>query len=478
MTETQSQPTIDKFYRPSGAAKALFPCRDAEVLIEGPAGTGKTLAVLEKVNRWMLKCPGSRAMIVRKTRASMTESVLVTYETKVVPDNPAHYPDLNAQQRGTRKSYQYPNGSTIVVCGLDDPARIMSTEYDLIAAFEATELTENDWELLTSRLRNGVMPYQQAIADCNPGQPTHWLNQRAERPYSVPVELKPYFPAAREGQKQMTRLLSRHEDNPKMFDAAGGRWTAGGAQYLGTLNRLSGARKLRLLSGKWAAQEGLVYGEFDAAVHIIPRFEIPADWRRFRVVDFGFTNPFVCQWWAMDGDGRMFMYREIYHSQRLVEDHADGVRDAAGSIVKRGIKQYSQGENIRTTVADHDAEDRATLARRGINTIPAKKSIAPGIEAVQARLRIAGDGKPRLFLFTDALVEVDQNLIVSKRPTSTAQEFDGYAYPKGQEGKPVKEDPLKLDDHGMDAMRYAVAYADLGSSSISTSQDDFDIFSA
>jgi uncharacterized membrane protein len=53
----------------------------------------------------------------------------------------------------------------------------------------------------------------------------------------------------------------------------------------------------------------------------------------------------------------------------------------------------SQGEAIEATVADHDAEDRATLERYGVYTQPATKDVSPGIQAVQARLRRAGDGK-------------------------------------------------------------------------------------
>ena len=44
----------------------------------------------------------------------------------------------------------------------------MSTECDMISRQEATELELADWLALTTRLRNGVMPYQQLIADCNP----------------------------------------------------------------------------------------------------------------------------------------------------------------------------------------------------------------------------------------------------------------------------------------------------------------------
>jgi phage terminase large subunit len=113
-----------------------------------------------------------RALIVRKTRTSLTESALVTFEDKVLPE---HSRLTEGAQRRLRQSYSYPNGSNIVVGGLDDSQRVMSTEYDMIYVMEAIEATENDWENLTTRLRNGVMPYQQIIADTNPDAPTHWL---------------------------------------------------------------------------------------------------------------------------------------------------------------------------------------------------------------------------------------------------------------------------------------------------------------
>lgn len=423
-------PTIDeacKLYQPRGAAKALFPCRNLELLIEGPAGTGKTRAVLEKLNRWLLKCPNSRVLITRKTRESMSQSVLVTLEEKVLPNNPDFYPVTDNVQRAHRQSYVYPNGSEMVVGGLDKPAKIMSTEYDMIAVFEATEAWESDHEMLLTRLRNGVMPYQQIIDDCNPGPPTHWLNQRAIK-------------------GTMTRLVSRHEDNPVLHDSHG--WTPFGKTYLSTLGRLTGARLTRLLQGRWASSEGLVYDGFDAAKHVVSPRNIPPTWRRIRSIDFGFTNPFVCQWWAIDGDGRMYLYREIYCSRRIVEDHA------------KQIIALSAGERIEATVADHDLEDRETLARHGIQTVAAYKAITPGIEAVSTRLRDAGDGKPRLFMLSDALVDRDQQLLESKLPCNTEQEFDSYAYPKDVDGKAKKEEPIDANNHGMDSTRYAVAYVD------------------
>jgi PBSX family phage terminase large subunit len=403
-------------YEPFGGARDLFYCKAPEVLLDGPSGTGKSRALLEKVHLCLLKYRGARALILRKSRKSMTDSVLVTFEEKVLPVGD---PIKAGASRPMRHAYRYPNGSELVVGGMDSADKIMSTEYDLIAVFESTELTEDDWEKLTTRLRNGVIPYQQIIADCNPSGPTHWLNQRCLT-------------------GQTHRILSRHEDNPSVTES-----------YLDTLRALTGARRARLYEGKWAAQEGLVYEDFDAAVHVLDRMPKGWEtWRRVRSVDFGFTNPFVCQWWALDPDGRMYLYREIYHTRRLVEDHA------------RQIVALSAGEKITATVADHDAEDRATLERHGVRTQAAFKSIIVGIQAVSARLRPAGDGKPRLYVLSDALVEADPELMESKKPYATTQEFGEYLWPKGQDGKPDKEVPIDDNNHGMDAMRYAVAYVD------------------
>jgi hypothetical protein len=81
---------------------------------------------------------------------------------------------------------------------------------------------------------------------------------------------------------------------------------------------------------------------------------------------------------------------------------------------------------------------------------------------MQARIRVAGDDKPRFYIMRDALVEVDENLVTAKKPTCTADEIDGYVWQPMNEGKSNKEVPIKVDDHGMDAARYACKQADKG----------------
>lgn len=402
-----------------GANLTVQKCHDDEVVLVGAAGTGKTYANLVKINRLCWHYPGLRVLMLRKVRADLAQSVLVTWERDVLGyENPM----CQGATREHRQTYQYPNGSLVALAGMDRPGKVLSSEWDIIYVSEVTQLEEHDWEMLGMRLARGSdFPYPQLLGDTNPDRPDHWLKRRMDF-------------------GQTTGLVSFHHDNPMFY--AGGEWTPKGAAYLRRLEKLTGVRKARYLKGLWVIADGAIYEDWNEAIHLIDPFDIPANWRRYRVIDFGFTNPFVCQWWALDPDGRMYLYREIYRTKRLVQDHAED------------IKRLSAEERIELTIADHDAEDRATLHRHGVQTVAAKKEVLSGIQAVQERLKAQEDGKPRLFIFRGALVEPDPELMDSesgdKRPASTAAEIGGYVW----SNKTTKEAPLKEDDHGMDAMRY------------------------
>ena len=423
-------------YRPVGSARELWHYRGPEVLLSGPAGTGKSRACLEKLHTMALKNPGMRGLIVRKSATSLTSTALVTFREHVAAEailsGEVRFYGGSSQEAA---SYRYGNGSVLVVGGMDKATRIMSSEYDVCYVQEATELTENDWEAITTRLRNGRVSFQQIMADTNPDTPTHWLKQRCDR--------------------GVTRLIyCRHEDNPRMYDPDTHVWSTEGTEYIRRLDALTGVRYERLRLGKWAAAEGLVYDTFDPAIHLHdPIGWPPSDWTRWWSVDFGFSNPYVCQFWAQDHDGRLYLYKEIYKTQTLVEDHARHML----ALVKKGDghRAYLMPQGI---TCDHDAEGRATLETHlGMATSAAHKSVMEGIEAVKARLKVQPDGKPRLYICRDAVVERDPALEDAKKPASTQDEILGYVW----NDRTKREEPRKEHDHGMDAMRYVVAAVDL-----------------
>lgn len=435
-------------YQPFGTAIEAFRFKGPELLYAGPAGTGKSKCLLEKLHAMMLKYPGARGLIVRKTLASLGSTALVTYEQHVAKEHLA-----NGEVKwfgGSPKEaacYKYKNGSVIVVGGMDKSMKIMSSEYDVCYAQEATELLEEDWEAITTRLRNGRIPYQQLIADANPDVPTHWLKIRCDR-------------------ERTHMIRSRHEDNPVLFkqlpQGGIGGLTEAGAAYMGKLDALTGVRYQRLRKGIWCAAEGLVYEEYDPNIHIHKRIGVPPiSWTRYITVDFGYTNPMVVQFWAEDEDGRLYLYRELYHTKTTVEDMAPKIKEAMN---------LKKEPRPRMIICDHDAEGRATLEKHlGMATKAAKKTVEDGIQAVQMRMRRSDvDGRPRIYLCQDALIEVDKDLQDRKKPTCTLEEIVGYVWDRGTvvaqaAGKPPKEAPVKEDDHGMDALRYMVAERDLRS---------------
>lgn len=386
--------------------------------------------------------PGMRGLICRKTATSLSSTALVTWRRFVIHESLLNgdvwFYGGSAQEP---PQYRYKNGSVVAIGGLDKVEKIMSSEYDIVFAQEATELTENDWEMITTRLRNWRTSFQQIIADCNPSYPTHWLKQRCDKGTT-------------------TLLETYHEDNPILFDRHG-ELTERGLDYIKKLDRLSGVRHARLRLGQWVAAEGVIYEDFQVDSHVVDEipcsdpkdpFGVPIEWPRYWSVDFGFVNPFVLQCWAKDPDGRLWLYREIYRTRQTVDVHCKNIL----SIVRPEMKWLEPRPHA--IVCDHDAEGRAVLERElEMGTQPAHKSVLEGIDAVQVRMKLHGDGKPRIFLLRNALVHADPELVEGGKPTCTQEELPGYVW-----SDKTKEQPVKEDDHGCDALRYVVAELDFG----------------
>ena len=88
----------------------------------------------------------------------------------------------------------------------------------------------------------------------------------------------------------------------------------------------------------------------------------------------------------------------------------------------------------------------------GLNAIGADNSVIPGINAVKKRL-----AEKRLFFVRDALRRPDQMLIDAQKPRRVEDEIPAYVW-----STKAKEQPIKVDDHGVDMVRYAIMYVDAG----------------
>lgn len=403
-----------------GSALDVWKCQDRVVVYDGPAGTGKTFADCLLAFVRADKYPGCRQLFVRDTRRSLSQTVQVTFEDKVVG---AAHPSVVGASRSHRESYRFPNGSEIVLGGLDNPGRIMSAEYDFIYVFEATVgVTEEAVEYLITRLRNGaaVQPdgsaKHQIILECNPDHPSHWIKQWFEK-------------------GRASRVRSTHRDNPSLYDQRTGELTRAGVDYLeNTLSKMTGHRKKRLLLGEWAGAEGLVYDTFnrDANVRTITR-----DWPETIIAcDDGISNPFVALLCRIDEDDRIHVEREHYASNMLIAHKVDAIRT---------LQAGGKCEGCEVIVDPAAAQLIAEMRDGGIEVMSADNKRDDGINRLHTRLAPDASGTPR--------VTVDPSC------ANTIREFESYMRKKHKDGHFLDE-PEKVNDHAMDALRYAVNRVD------------------
>ena len=466
--------------------------------------TGKTYGALRKLD-WLCRKyplhpshPKPRFLMCRQTRRSMSESVLPAWENDVLwPGHPAFRG--STATRDTRTFYKYPKGAHVVVAGMNFPDRIMSAQYDGIFYFESHEGTLEEHLKLTTRLRNHAIPHpelpepycngwmedgrtlwtafregefreyenrfydgsplflEQIIRDTNPAGEFHWLNLRADDPHPADPD-----------RTVMTRILSRHEDNPTITK-----------DYLEQLDALVGAERDRLRDHKWVSEEGQVWETFERANNVIKghlakdelgqhwlhseRFEKPIRLKWFLAgVDWGYSiDPGVILVAGFDSAGRGYIVEEV-HRLKKSEDWwaAEAVRLAKEYGIAYFMCDPSEPKHIDTFNDRLQSEGHSRIAKGADN------SILTGVALVRDAFVLQDDGRPQLYVLENALKEQCPILKKRKHPLSLLQEIPGYVYPKEEDGKPRKDkpDPACRDD-ACDTLRYLSMWAwrkDLG----------------
>jgi len=206
-----------------------------------------------------------------------------------------------------------------------------------------------------------------------------------------------------------------------------------------TVQHMSESVQRTRLFGDFVSQEGLVYHEFDPRLHVVKPFEIPNDGEVYRAVDFGVRNPWATLWVYRDrsgvfgADDALYVFREYYMTNRTTLDNG-----------REMIRLSRNDPKIRFTVADSAGKDARLILARELQ-IPTKASpkelgMNTMIGLVKERLFVHADGKPRLFIFSSC--------------TNLIQEMRKYRWSKTQ----GKDQPMKQDDHALDALRYLIGY--------------------
>lgn len=286
------------------------------------------------------------------------------------------------------------NGAEILFRSADNPDRLRGPNIHWAHLDEGALCPAGTWEVIIGRLRAGGGAGPCFITSTPKGR--NWLYERSS---------------------EMRMFRAHTRDNPYLS-----------SEFVGSLEEsYTGKFAAQELAGEFVAFEGLVYDEFSRETHVSTR---TAPWSRVVIgVDEGYTNPAVLLVIGEDNDGRLHVLDEYYQRRAL-----------QGTVVA-ACKDFVVKYKARSVVVDPSAAGLiADMRSAGIPAESANNAVSDGIQAVKARLAKAGDGRPRL-TFAPACV-------------NTLAELESYAWREAH--GTVKDEPEKVNDHAMDALRYAV----------------------
>ena len=86
--------------------------------------------------------------------------------------------------------------------------------------------------------------------------------------------------------------------------------------------------------GRFKASSGLVYPEFDEAIHVIEPFSVPIEWQDNISIDPGLNNPLSAHWYAVDYDGNVFVIAEHFEAGKDVIYHSEKIKEICRRIDK------------------------------------------------------------------------------------------------------------------------------------------------
>ncbi len=189
--------------------------------------------------------------------------------------------------------------------------------------------------------------------------------------------------------------------------------------------------------GRFQCDVGLVYPEFDVNVHVVEPFAIPLEWQDNISIDPGLNNPLACLFFAVDYDGNIYVVGEHYEAGRDIDYHAAKIFELATQL-----NWHRDSRGRLSAIIDSAASQHTLASSKSVAELFYDKGLVVNTNVVKdmfsgiARMKEYLKARPqRVFIFQNC-----SNLI---------RELKSYWWSKG-------DNPRKVDDHALDAMRYYV----------------------
>lgn len=183
---------------------------------------------------------------------------------------------------------------------------------------------------------------------------------------------------------------------------------------------------------------GLVYKTFSREVHTKPISEFPLEYTTYALsMDFGWENPTAAVFVGIDYDNNWWIFDELYRNRMQTEQTATLTKQKMGT----NYYTYKIGDSAAAQEIDNlKAYDLYLEPVQKASGTSRENSIQAGIRLIQDKLKVQGNGQPKLF--------------ISDQCTHVIWELESYSYPDKMDNHNTPEDPIKENDHALDALRY------------------------
>ena len=380
---------------------------------QGGQGSGKTVAGVFEIRRYIKRHAGAIVICTEPTYPMVRDILKVEFDRQFAAAGEA---DLVTWTGGEHK-YRLANGSEIWLRQCDKEDALRGPSVAAVWMDEAAQSPYGAFRILVGRVRQQGYPALIMVTGTPRGRNWfHWVFTPGERPDDAPPYLQDILEAElpeMAGQGAVASFEAAAIDNPYLPPITRANLLA--AYRVGTL-----LHQQEVL-GKAVVFEGLIYKQFDYERHVreLPGRPVVT----VAGVDWGWTKPGVILVLSMYPDGAMAVREEVYETEKQPAwwaAEAVRLRDACGILCF--FCDPSEPDNI-ALMAEHVAAEAANNA------------VIPGITLVAGA-------------FNDGL------LYVSPECPRTISELQSYSW-KERKGEVRNDEPEKVGDHAMDALRYA-----------------------
>lgn len=286
---------------------------------------------------------------------------------------------------------------------------IQGSTMSLVYGDEMTLFPNNFLEMLSTRISNS---YSMLFGSMNPSHPSHML--------------KKWIDKAAEGDPNYYALHFTLESNPFVDDAFKAR----------IKNSLSGVYYKRFYLGEWTLAEGAIFDFFDRSIYCLDRPPRAADYWIVGV-DFGTNNAFAAILIGVSTGINIQSDPVLWAEKEFFWDHRERGKQRTSSEFAQDLKNWLEPYSVKGIYIDPSAANfRLDLQKLGLHPVNADNDVENGIAKVTSEMK-----RGALFVLNAC-----PNLI---------REIESYVWdPKSSEKG--YDEPLKKDDHCIDAMRYAI----------------------